>query len=278
MNTINEFCYRILQSGNLEDKLSPPPESLIDATVTSCDIPCLPARSEKIRFSDEKSKIPRLEHLNKEINRGITLHHFANHELMAIELFAFAILKFQNAPRSFRRGFLRSLCDEQKHMKLYLKRMQELGVEFGDKPLNYIFWKQIPKMPSIEKFCAIMSVSFEGANLDYSLIYKETFAELGDLESSKIMDTVYRDEIKHVKRGLHVLRHSNNENQNDWNYYLSLLEKPFTPRRAKGYYYIPDSRKQVGFDKFFIEGLGEYRDEFSIRKKEVLPDKLINKI
>ena len=274
--TVNEFCTQILQSGDLKDKLATPPEGLTDDSREVYEIPDQPARSSKIRFSDKKSKIPRLEHLNQEINRAVTLHHFANHELLAIELFAYSLLKFQDAPRVIRKGLFRNLCDEQKHMKLYLARMEELGIGFGDRPLNHIFWKQIPGMNTLEKFCAVLSLTFEGANLDFSVLYREAFKEQGDNKSSQIMDTVYKDEIKHVKRGLYVMRHSNLQKLNDWECYQALLEKPLTPRRAKGYYYLPETRKRAGFDNFFIEGLGEYNDEFSVRKKEILPYNLVN--
>ncbi|OCC30252.1 PF04305 family protein [Leptospira interrogans serovar Canicola] len=43
--------------------------------------------------------------------------------------------------------------------------MKKGGMELGDRPLNFIFWKQVPKMQTLEKFYAVMAVSFEGANL-----------------------------------------------------------------------------------------------------------------
>lgn len=90
-----------------------------------CNVPSLPAREKKIQISEQKSKIPRLEQLFNEENRIITLHHFANHELMAIELFAWAILKFQDAPSSIRFGLYRTLLEEQTHLKMYLSEMKK---------------------------------------------------------------------------------------------------------------------------------------------------------
>lgn len=91
MSTLNEFADFILRSGKLEDKLYSPDSFPIDVPSETCIPPDRPARSSKIEFSDRKSKIPRLEHLNVEENRILSLHHFANHELMAVELFAWAI-------------------------------------------------------------------------------------------------------------------------------------------------------------------------------------------
>lgn len=264
----------ILFSGSLEDKIETPQLNLLDSRELNLDIPNQPIRNNSIKISDQKSKIPRLEHLHMEINRGLAMHHFANHELMAIEIFAWALLKFQHLSDEIRLSMLKSLIDEQKHFKLYLERMKELGIEFGERPLNGIFWKFIPMMQTFEKFTAIMSISFEGANLDYAMIYQKTFSQFGDLKSSQIMETVFLDELKHVRRGLNVIRNREDKNISEWDYFVSLLDKPFTARRAKGYFYIPDTRRKVGFTEEFIQSLAEYRDEFSNRKKEVIPEEL----
>ncbi len=274
MNTLNDYCRFILLSEKLEDKLIDPPENLVDLRDFSFEIPNLPAREKNISISEKKSKIPRLEHLGLELNRGVAMHHFANHELMATEIFAWAILKFQNIPDKSRQDLFSSLREEQKHFKLYLDRMRELGIEFGERPLNGIFWKYIPFMNSFEKFSAIMSLSFEGANLDYATIYQKTFSQYGDDKSAEIMEIVFLDELKHVKRGLKVLQKREDKSISEWEYYLTLLDPPFTPRRAKGYFYIPETRRKVGFTEDFILKLAEYKDEFSNRKKEIIPEGL----
>ena len=52
---------------------------------------------------------------------------------------ALVLLKFPEAPPEFRSGVLRTLKEEQMHTKLYLKRMAECGVDFGDLPVNGFF-------------------------------------------------------------------------------------------------------------------------------------------
>ncbi|MDX1960830.1 MAG: DUF455 family protein [Leptospiraceae bacterium] len=273
MKSINEFALHILQSESLESKLEPPPKELTD-TLLEVDIPKLPNREKKISFSDVKSKIPRLEHLHIPENRAIAMHHFANHELQAIELFAWALLKFQDIPTENRLDLFKTLKEEQNHLKLYLARIRELGLDFGDRPLNQIFWKFTPLMYSFPKFSAILSISLEGANLDFSLLYTHVFEKFKDDVSSKIMRKIFQDELKHVKRGVKVLKSIESGN-NDWEKFLSLLEFPFTPRRAKGFYFFPHTRKKVCLDNDFIENLSLYRDEFSKRKKETIPGELL---
>ncbi|PJZ54427.1 DUF455 family protein [Leptospira adleri] len=264
--TLNEFAKQVLFGAGLEDKLfSPnvPPEDI--QTFEISNLPNLPIREKKIQISDHKSKIPRLEQLFSDENRYVTLHHFANHELMAIELFAYAILKFQDAPSRVRWSLYRTLLEEQNHLRLYLSEMKNGGMELGDRPLNYIFWKQIPRMQTLEKFYAVMAISFEGANLDFSKIYTMAFERFGDEQKAAIMRKVYEDEIKHVRRGYQYILKQMPESKNEWEHYLSLIEFPFTPRRAKGYHYFPETRIEAGFSEEFVTELERYEDEFTGR-------------
>ncbi|TGL59173.1 DUF455 family protein [Leptospira ognonensis] len=260
---ISEYAKHLLLSDSLEDKFLAP------AKVWEEDDEKNPLRIEKpnrpaaLMFSDQRTKIPRVEHLNQPSARGLTLHHFANHELMAIELFAFALLAFPDAPKRVKLGFLKTIEEEQFHLKLYLNRMNDFGIQFGDIPLNYMFWKQIPKMKSLESFSAIMSISFEGANLDFSQIYTQAFLHFGDFETAKIMNQVFEDEVKHVKRGLRILQNKTTSTSLEWSHYLSLLEYPLTPRRAKGFFYFPETRKLAGLNDEFCRELGNFRDEYS---------------
>ncbi|XDD50124.1 DUF455 family protein [Leptospira sp. WS92.C1] len=264
--TLNDFARRVLFGASLEDKLFSPSEHPQDIrTFDFTDLPNFPIREKKIQISDHKSKIPRLEQLFIEDNRYITLHHFANHELMAIELFAYAILKFQDADSSVRFSLYRTLLEEQIHLRLYLSEMKKGGMELGDRPLNSIFWKQIPRMQTLEKFYAVMAISFEGANLDFSKIYTMAFEKFGDLEKANIMKRVYEDEIKHVRRGYQYIQKQIPDSQSEWDYYRSLIEFPFTPRRAKGYHYFPETRIKAGFSKEFVMELERYEDEYTGR-------------
>ncbi|MCW7494031.1 ferritin-like domain-containing protein [Leptospira sp. 2 VSF19] len=262
---VSEYAKHLLLASSLEDKLLPPSRHWDEETEFTAIHIEAPSRSSKFQFSDKKVKIPRLEHLNLESNRGLSLHHFANHELMAIELFAWALLAFPDAPRSIRNGFLKTIEEEQTHFKLYLNRMRDFGIDFGDIPLNYIFWKQLGQFKTVESFTAIMSISFEGANLDYAQIYAQVFSYFEDHLTSDIMLTIFEDEVKHVKRGLRAFERSVPENVKHWDHYLSLIHFPFTPRRAKGYLYLPETRLLAGMNPEFIHSLGEYQDEYTGR-------------
>ncbi|TGL62789.1 DUF455 family protein [Leptospira sarikeiensis] len=260
--TLNEYANFLLNSDKLEDKLYSPekmPEDILWPDFIPND---RPARDLKIQFSDKKIKMPRVEHLNQEENRVLSLHHFANHELMAVELFAWAILKFQNASASIRKSLYKTILEEQKHLRLYLDSIREWGMDLGDRPLNYIFWKQTPNMQTLQKFFAVMALSFEGANLDFSLLYQRAFQKFGDTKRADIMEIVHKDEIRHVKRGVKVVYSDGVSGIDQWEKYLELLNHPFTPRRAKGFLYFPELRIKAGFSAEFAEALGAYQDEY----------------
>ncbi|PJZ66750.1 DUF455 family protein [Leptospira wolffii] len=260
--TLNEYADFLLRSGKIADKLYSPESMPEDIPEKNIIAPDRPVRDSKLQFSDHKSKMPRVEHLNNEENRVLSLHHFANHELMAVELFAWALLKFQDAPSSVRKSIYKTLLEEQKHLRLYLDSIRDWGMDLGDRPLNYIFWKQAPNMQSLQKFYAVMAISFEGANLDFSLIYRKAFEKFGDEKRAEIMDIVHEDEIRHVKRGVKVIFSEGVPASEQWDKYLSLLSHPFTPRRAKGSFYFPELRMRAGLSAEFADSLGKYRDDY----------------
>ena len=149
-------------------------------------------------------------------NRGFLLHFFLNHELLALEIMAMVILKFPELPDSFKRSLLKTMRDEQKHASLYIKSMKEFGVEPGQMPVNRFFWDCFKDIDDPLKFITGMSLTFEQANLDFSLYYKEAFEKIGDESTAAVLDEVYQDEISHVSNGLKWFRKWKKKGLSDW--------------------------------------------------------------
>ena len=149
---VSEFAERVLMSTSLGDKLTHAPVSLtLDPPKRGNFIaPSLPGRPHhlKPRPNDGKSPFPSADQIHDEEQRGILLHFFANHELLAVELMALALLKFPDAPDSFRKGILRTLQEEQNHTLWYLERMRDCGIKFGDYHLSPMIWSHISSMES----------------------------------------------------------------------------------------------------------------------------------
>ncbi len=192
--------------------------------------------------------------------RGQVLHFFANHELLALELMALALLKFTTAPEGFRQGLVRTMTEEQNHLKLYLKRMTELGVNFGDIPVNDFFWHALQTMQDPLDYVAGMSLTFEQANLDFSDHYRKLFRTLGDESTSTLLDVVYQEEIGHVKYGVTWFDRLRPKESTRFCEYRDLLKLPLTPGRARGTTVDRDARLKAGLDQDFIDQVTIYPD------------------
>ena len=138
--TARQWAERVLLGRTLEDKLWRPEAITDERPGPAIEPPPRPGRPPGLAPSDEAAVAPPKEaELLDPRARGRLLHGFANHELLALELMALALLRFPDAPPSFRRGLVRTLGEEQEHLRLYLRRMGELGVELGEQPLGSTF-------------------------------------------------------------------------------------------------------------------------------------------
>ncbi len=259
----------IVGGASLEDKLYP-------IEYTEFNVKSLrplivdPGRNKKIQFSHDQIKFPTKKKLLIDEGKALALHFFANHELLAIEMMALAILKYPLIGKKgdfFRKNIISTIKDEQKHFLLYTERMKEFGVEFGDYPVNNFFWKHIHECESIESFYAMMALTFESANLDFADYYGSLFSQIGDDKTSNILKKVLEDEIRHVSIGWNYLQSS--KQNNIWSYYLSLLPEKITPSRSKGSIFRPSLRKKAGMDEQFISELTHYKDGFKITNRKL---------
>tara|TARA_B100000927_G_scaffold283343_1_gene270991 strand:+ start:178 stop:996 length:819 start_codon:yes stop_codon:yes gene_type:complete len=271
MNVI-DYCNQIIFGKTLEKKLFC--ASAVDdfSQKDPVQIPEYPAREKHFDFSQRKLKFPRPGSLHIDKNKAIALHFFANHELLAIEMMAAAIVKFNQSvdAREFKKislGILSSISDEQKHFKLYHNRFTELGLKFGDVPLNDFFWRQFDQLKGFKDFFSIMSLTFEAANLDFAYFYGNIFRSHGDEKTANIMDIIYRDELKHVKLGAHWLEYYSAP-KSLWDTYLECLPEGISPARSKGISFDSSHRIKAGLPTEFIENLTNFDDNFRVTKRK----------
>jgi uncharacterized ferritin-like protein (DUF455 family) len=232
------FAQNILESPDIEEKLRHPGKIDYSISAKKIILPESPQRTDAYAFGKKESKKLQLGELNSERDRGLLLLMFMNHELIAIELMAQAILKFhQSVPESFIRGLVQTIIDEQKHCRLYLKRLKELSCEAGDLPLSSFFWDCLSNTESPQAYLAGMSLTLEQANLDFTYHYRELFASVGDKKTADILKVVYEDEIRHVQFGVDWMNKWNHDS-NFWDYYMQHLPKSLDPNRAKANQYF----------------------------------------
>jgi uncharacterized ferritin-like protein (DUF455 family) len=257
---VRELAEKALFSASLADKLATPESLTDDAPGAALDAPEGPARPSGLGFAMREDRVafPGPSSIRDERTIGEALHYFANHELLAVELMALCLLKFPDAPKTFRRAIARTLIEEQEHVRLYHARMQSCGVEFGEIPVGDYFWRVTAPMTDPSQFVARMSLTFEQANLDYSGFYGEVFRRVGDDETAALMQRVYEDEIRHVRLGLHWFNRWRNPGESLFASYAAALDRPLSPTRARGIGFNRQGREAAGLPGDFIDQLAVF--------------------
>lgn len=255
-----DFFRQILEGENLSDKLLDANE--LDWSDFKEHLATTPGRVAKLKFSKDKVKFPKVESLINTDKRSMAIHFFANHELMAIEIMAYVILKFphfSDEDLRLKKAIWNTLKDEQKHFKMYQLRIKENGVEFGDLPVNDFFWKQVHLIQTPLDYFAIMPMTFEMANLDFMKFYGEVFLRFDDQKTSQVLNTICEDEISHVALGVNWLNRLR-ETKTLWEYYCEILPWPITPARSKGQIINFDARLKTGIDDVFLKQAETFND------------------
>ncbi len=252
---LRQWAIRILSADTLEEKLLCP-DVLTDDEPGEPLVFNEPTRPVGMSFRkrSREEKLPSFQDHRTEENRAICLHRFAGHELLAVEIMAHAITAFPKAPKAFRKGVAHTLKEEQGHVKLYMKRMEQMGLIFGDLPLFKHFWGHVPYLTSPIRYVSVMSLTFEMANLDFAPLYGRSFAAFDDERSAALMAQILKDEINHVSFGYRWLNQLRGE-ASDWDCWAASLSPKLEPKRAKGFVLMEDNRRKAGIPEDWIEKL-----------------------
>lgn len=254
---LRKFAERVLQAESIADKLRPIEDPVTDAEPGAAWRAERPARPASLRFAGRK-QAPAMPHANTftdPARRALAHHIMANHELQALEVMAFTLLAFPEAPGEFRLGMARIMADEQRHTRMHIERAALLGLQFGAVPVNGYFWEKALDFASVLDYLAGLPLTFEGCNLDHTLEFAAAFEAAGDSRSAALMRVIHRDEIEHVRFGLDWLRRLKPAEQSDWEAYVSHLHWPLRAEKAKGKTFHREPRLAAGMTAEFIEEL-----------------------
>ncbi len=258
---LRDFAEQVLFGTTLKEKLRCPGEITDEKPGSAIITPAGPCRPKQLQFKPHatgKSEFPGLHRLEQASERGKLLHFFGNHELLATELMALVLLKFPDAPAAFRKGVFQTLKDEQEHTRLYMERMKACGIEFGELPVSGYFWRCVSPMENPIDYVAGLCLTFEQANLDFARHFAKGFGQVGDADTAKLLEKIYRDEIGHVAYGLKWFRRWKNPTESDWEAFCRTLKFPLSPQRAKGLSLNVEGRRAAGFDPHFIAEINVY--------------------
>jgi uncharacterized ferritin-like protein (DUF455 family) len=256
--TLRSFCERVLQSGDLASKLAEAPADLPDTDPGAACSFEWPARDPGLELTSGAEKLPKPGALHDPAARARCLARFAHHELMAVELFAWALLRWPTLPPGLRRALFHVLGEEQLHCRLYLERLAAHGSRLEEHPRSDYFWKHVGTIRDAEDgpraFLCAMGLTLEQANLDFSALYRDAFREAGDEATAVVCERVHQDEIRHVRIAGRWLRALSGD-MSDLEAYEACVPFPFGPNRAKGRRFDADARRQAGLSEAFIEAV-----------------------
>jgi uncharacterized ferritin-like protein (DUF455 family) len=264
--SVRAFCLHVLESGDLETKLAAPVDDhgqpLLDSPKGTPIAIDRPARDAGLRMRGGSERLPRPGQLHEAEHRMRCLSRFAHHELMAVELFAWALLRWPSLPAPLRRGLLSALVDEQRHCRLYLARLEAHGGHFDTDDHSDYFWRQLPLIAASpagpSAFLAAMGLTLEQANLDFTLTYRDGFAAAGDHESARVCQLVHDEEIAHVALAARWLERLSvasrpDAQETELDRYLAAVPFPLGPARAKGRRFEVAPRRRAGLSDALIE-------------------------
>lgn len=251
---LRAFAERILLSAEIEAKLEPLVGVVEDCQPGTALRVESPARPANLQFAAPRTT-PSMPHplaLGDESKRAVAHHIMANHELQALEVMAWVLLAFPDAPADFRTGISRVMADEQRHTRMHLERASRLGLEFGDLPVNCYIWKQTRSFETLLDYIAVLPLVFEARNLDHTLELEAAFQKVGDPRSAALMRRIHEDEIEHVSFGMHWLRALKNPTDSEWDAYCGHLKWPMNAGKSYGDDFQREARLRSGMTEDFV--------------------------
>lgn len=257
--SVRDFARRVVLSRDLAEKLAPPPPGLRLPRYSTEPSPPerldAPGRPDNLAMAPRRDvSVPPIAGMGDPAQRARILHALANHELQAAELFAWALLAFADAPAGFRAGLLAICADEQRHCLAYAERARALGCALGDCPVTGHFWNKLERMATPLGFVCTMGLTFENANLDFTLEYAAAARAAGDDATADVMAMVHADEVDHVRFAWTWLGRLA-PGEAAWDVYTRVATHPLGPHRARGASFDEHARRKAGLDDDFIARL-----------------------
>ena len=130
------------------------------------------------------------------------LHAVAHIEFNAINLALDAAYRFRHIAPEFQLDWLRVAAEEAQHFCLMRERVQAQGFDYGDFEAHNHLWDMAYKTaydPLLRM--ALVPRVLEARGLDVTPAMRAKIEQKGDVETCKVLDIIYRDEVGHVKVG-----------------------------------------------------------------------------
>lgn len=260
---LSEFARTILTSSDLETKVQRPTTPFTDQHPGEPFRPEKPTRPDHLQFAARRTapSMPKPQAFHDPAKVAVGHHIMANHELQALEVMAMVLLAFPKVESEFRIGLADIMVDEQRHTKMHVRRASELGLEFGDLPVNSYLWQKATSYQSALHYVAGLPLVFEAANLDHTIELEAIFLKHKDTKSAAIMKAIHKDELQHVEFGMIWLRKWKDPSMSDFEAWRQNLEWPIRPSIARGHKFQAEARLKAGMDEEFVKQAETWVDE-----------------
>lgn len=163
------------------------------------DRPAWPAAPELLA----PNQMPRRRKGGSERGRIAMLHALAHIEFVAIDLAVDLVGRFGGEfPRGFVDDWIGVAADEAMHFALLDRRLRQLGSHYGALPAHAGLWEaaELTADDALARL-AIVPMVLEARGLDVTPATIERFRATGDDASARILERIYKDEIRHVSAG-----------------------------------------------------------------------------
>lgn len=170
-------------------------------------MPARPARPERPELLPP-SRMPKRGRGGSQRSRVALLHALAHIEFSAIDL-AFDLVGRFGAlfPPAFVDDWIGVGADEAMHFALLDRRLRALGAAYGDLPAHAGLWEaaEATAHDPLARLAVVPTV-LEARGLDVTPATVASLRRAGDEVSARILERVYRDEIRHVAAGVRWFR------------------------------------------------------------------------
>jgi len=210
------------------------------------------------------SDVPR-RRLGTAAGRGALLHAVAHIELNAIDLAADMIARFAAHPllsgilqSKFIDDWTRVSAEEAKHYNLLAKRLNELGLKYGDLPAHNGLWEAAHSTRfDIAARLAIAPMVLEARGLDVTPGMIKKLTNVGDMDSVAVLNVIYEEEVGHVKIGAYWFQTvAELENETPIPYFHHLVGTHFAGKLKPPF--NVQARTLAGLTQDYYEPLADY--------------------
>ena len=143
--------------------------------------------------------------LGSEKGRAAQIHALAHIELNAIDLACDMAGRFcdRGLDDSFYGDWLSIAADEARHFLMLEKRLNDMGLAYGDFPAHDGLWEAAyDTRHDLAARLAIVPMVLEARGLDVTPGMIKRFNKAGDTATVSILETIYEDEKSHVSAGV----------------------------------------------------------------------------